>query len=119
MEHKVSLISDRNYWSVDDVRRVVESSPVVVFAKGDQSKPGCGFSEEAFHAIEDCHRPYQVIDVTRDNSIMPALRTFAGNAFLPLIFVDGALVSNSESLRDVKASGTLRNKIEKAFWRKH
>ncbi len=110
-----SSASSRTFWTTDDIRHKVESAKVVVFAKGNTFKPGCGYSERALNALQDCGRPFEVVDVREDRSILAALRVFAGRCSLPLVFVNGDLVSTSEELKEVVESGELKDRIEKAF----
>lgn len=107
--------STRTYWTTDDIRQKIEKSKVVVFSKGTPDHPRCGFSERALAAIEHCGRPYEVVDVCTDSSIIAALRNVAGRKALPLIYVEGALVSSSENLQRSIESGELETKINAAF----
>lgn len=108
--------SNRNHWTVDDIRKAIEKSKVVVFAKGTADHPRCGFSERVFSAMRDTGRPYEVIDVYEERSIVPALREFSGgNSHLPLVYIDGSLVTTSDTLEHVLQSGELREKLNDAF----
>lgn len=107
--------NDRHHWTTEDVRRTVEGSKVVVFAKGTEEHPRCGFSEKVIHAIADCGRPYEVVDVSEDRSILPAVKAYSGQGYLPLVFVDGKLVSSSENQQSLMDNGSLRDSIELAY----
>jgi glutaredoxin-related protein len=103
------------YWSKDDIRNRIERSKVVVFSKGKAGKPKDGFSERALSALEDTGRPYEVVDVSEDSSIVAALRAYAGRITLPMVYVDGALVSSSETLQHMVDNGELKAKVDRAF----
>ena len=116
MDHSIaSHSSSRTYWSADDIRSKIEHSKVVVFSKGTIDHPRCGFSEQTLHAVEDCGKPFEVVDVCSDPSIVPALRNVAGRKPLPLVFVDGSLVANSEALYKMIESGELQQRVNAAF----
>ena len=102
-------------WTTEDVRERVSGSKIVVFSKGTYHNPRCGFSKQALHAVDDCGKPYDVVDVSGDRSIIAALRTYAGACGIPLVFVDGDLVSTPENLQQVVNSGRLRRAVNKAF----
>lgn len=106
--------SSRIYWSTDDIRRKIEKSKIVVFAKGTPERPRDGFSQRAMTAVQASGRPYEVIDVMQDKSIGAALREYAGHRHLPLIFVNGDLVSTSDNLRGMMESGELDDKLASA-----
>lgn len=107
--------SSRTYWTTEDIRHKIEHSKVVVFSKGTIENPRCGFSKQALNAIDDCGTPFEVVDVCTDSSIVAALRTYAGRKSLPLIYVEGALVSSSEELEKMVQSGELRARVTAAF----
>lgn len=99
-------------WTVDDVRDCLERFPIVVFAKGTLENPRCGFSKEVFNILEDSGVSYQVFDVSIDRSIVPALTAFAGRKYLPLVYVEGKLVTCSETLSETIANGQLVQSIK-------
>ncbi len=115
MQHNISQDASRVFWTKDDIRNKIEKSKVVVFAKGNQEHPRCGFSERVFKTITDCGKPYEVVDVCEDKSIVPALRAFAGNLSLPAVYVNGDLISTSETLQHMVDTGELKEKVEAAF----
>lgn len=107
--------SNRNHWTVEDIRKTIEQTTVVVFAKGTEDHPRCGFSEMVFSAIRRTGRPFQVVDVSEERSIVPALRKYSGNSHLPHIYVNGSLVTSSDTLESVLESGELDEKLDEAF----
>jgi monothiol glutaredoxin len=102
-------------WTTDDVRNKVEQAKVVVFLKGTADQPRCGFSERVVSAMEKCGRPFEVINVYEDRSIIPALTAYAGRQCLPLVYINGKLESSSETQERQLDSGELSAKVEAAF----
>jgi len=116
MDQKVCTNSARGeHWTTEDIQRQVEESPIVIFSKGTREHPRCGFSERAMNAIEDCGKPYQVVDISQNKRITAALRKFAGPKCPPLVYVKGSLVSSSETLNQMLSTGELKSKVDKAF----
>ena len=107
--------SARRVWTTDDVREKITKSKVVVFAKGNAEKQRCGFSKQAITAIRECEKPCEVVDVSGERSISAALRVYSGHSDLPLVFVEGKLVSSLETLPQMLESGELKQKVESAF----
>lgn len=100
---------------MDDVRSKIEKSKVVVFAKGTPDKPRCGFTERVLSAIQRSGHPYEVIDCSEDKSIVPALKAFTGEHHLPLVYVEGELVSSSDNQERLLHNGELDAKVRSAF----
>jgi len=105
----------RTTWTTDDIRHKIEESKIVVFAKGPEDAPRCGFTERVLTAIRQSGRPYELVDVTKDRSVVPALKAFSGEYHLPVVYVDGKLVSSSDTQEELLDSGELRAELDKAF----
>lgn len=114
-EIEITSTGNSSRWTTEDVRSRVEKSKVVVFAKGTKEHPLCGFSELVFSAIERSGRPYELVDVSKNRSIVPALKAYSGSPYVPLVFVNGELVSSSETLSRMVSSGELNRRVEAAF----
>ncbi len=110
-----SHCSSHTYWTTDDIRSKIECSKVVVFSKGTVDHPRCGYSERTLHAVVDCGRPFEVVDVCSNPTIVAALRSVAGRKALPLVFVDGDLVANSDGLSRMIDTGELQERVNAAF----
>ena len=116
MDHSISSPSStRSFWTRDDIKRTIEENTIVVFVKGSTENPRCGFSERVINEVEAYGRPFEIVDVYKDRSILPALKAYAGLEYLPLVYVEGSLVSSSETQQQMLTSGALRDKIERAF----
>lgn len=117
MDHSVSSpTSSRTVWTVEDIASKIGNSKVVVFAKGSCSEPRCGFSEKVMDELSAIGRPFEVVDVDEERSVIAALNAFVGcKNCLPLLYVDGNLVCSSDNQTAMLASGELRMQIEKAF----
>lgn len=108
--------SQRHYWTAEDIRHRIEKSKVVVFSKGSENKPRCGFSRETLSQLRDLDESVDIIDVCEDSSIVAALRKVAGQKALPLVYVNGSIVSCcSDSLPRLLESGELKNCVKQAL----
>ena len=105
----------RSTWTTDDIRQKIEKSKIVVFAKGPEEAPRCGFTERVLSALRESGRPYELVDVTKDRSVVPALKAFSGEYHLPVVYVDGKLFSSSDNQEELLDSGELSAELDKAF----
>ena len=105
----------RSTWTTDDIRSKIECSRVVVFAKGTEDCPRCGFTERVLGAVRDLGRPYELVDVIEDRSVVPALKAFSGELQLPVVYIDGNLINFSENQERLLDSDALKIKLESAF----
>lgn len=107
--------TSRVLWTTEDIERKVKKNTLVIFTRGTLNSPRCGLSDALMHAVEDYGRPYELVDVSKERSIVPALKAYAGSNHLPLVFIDGELVSSWDTQSSMIENGDLRAQIEKAF----
>ena len=102
-----ALHTDRVHWTVEDVRAVILANPVVIFCRGSQVHPRCGFSERVIADFTKIGAAFEVVDVSGQASIKAALREFTGEKSLPLAFVNGQLIGGFEEIERLSESGEL------------
>ncbi len=103
----VSKYASREYWTVDDIRVQIERSKIVLFGRGSNDNPRCGYTREAIDAIASSGQDYEHVDVANDPSAAAALRAFAGPVSLPAMYLDGELLGSPEQLYSMIESGEL------------
>jgi monothiol glutaredoxin len=99
-------------WTTEEIRKVVEGAPVVVFGKGEKNRPMCGFSSRAYQILESCGKPFEVINIFQEESIRPALVAFSDFPTTPQIFIGGELIGGSDIAQELHESGELQKKID-------
>ena len=62
----------------NDIKKIVESHKLVLFAKGSKMQPMCGFSANAIHWVSRLGKPFEVVNIFDDPSCRPALVEFSG-----------------------------------------
>ena len=102
-------------WNEQKIKEIVESSPVVVFAKGTRDMPMCGFSARAIDILNRFGKPYEVVNIFDDPEIKPALVKFSGWPTTPQVFIRGELIGGSDIAMELFESGELKTKIDAAY----
>ncbi|MFT4711186.1 MAG: monothiol glutaredoxin [Planctomycetota bacterium] len=99
----------------EDVKELVENNQIVVFAKGTLFQPQCGFSQNAFHWINQLQKPFTVVNIFDDESIRPALVAHSGWPTTPQVFIGGEMIGGSDIVEELFQTGELQKKVELAF----
>ncbi|MFW6321351.1 MAG: glutaredoxin family protein [Halohasta sp.] len=94
---------------VDDA---IESNDVVLFMKGNQLMPQCGYSAKALELISKHVDSFETVDV------LPALAEYrealsehSGWETIPQTFVDGEFVGGSDILEELEERGELGDEL--------
>lgn len=99
--------ADRTVPALDRVERLVSSSGVFLFMKGEPGQPLCGFSANAVAVLESIGVPYRTFDVLSDESIREAAKRYAGWPTFPQLWVRGELVGGHDIMLEMLETGEL------------
>jgi len=95
---------------VDDA---IEENDVVLFMKGTELMPQCGYSRKALGLIKQHHEDVETVDVLPAlDAYREALEAHSGWETIPQTFVDGAFVGGSDVLEQLDEDGDLAATLE-------
>uniref|UniRef100_A0A914C1G2 Glutaredoxin-related protein 5, mitochondrial n=1 Tax=Acrobeloides nanus TaxID=290746 RepID=A0A914C1G2_9BILA len=78
------------------IQKLVQSGDVVVFMKGTQNQPMCGFSRNV-KLILDLHKvPFRDYNVLEDEELRAGIKEFSDWPTIPQIYVKGQFVGGSD-----------------------
>jgi len=90
---------------VDDA---IESNEVVLFMKGTELMPQCGYSRNALGLIDNHREEFETVDVLESlEEYRVALNRHSGWETIPQTFVDGEFVGGSDILVELEERGEL------------
>ncbi|PSP55775.1 glutaredoxin [Halobacteriales archaeon QS_1_67_19] len=105
--------SDRSEAEVRErVDAAIEDNEVVVFMKGNELMPQCGYSRRALELVQKHREEYETVDVL---DALPeyraALEDYSGWETIPQTFVDGEFVGGSDVLAELDERGQLADEL--------
>jgi monothiol glutaredoxin len=94
------------------IRKMVTSSPVFLFMKGEPAAPRCGFSANTVAVLEALGVPYRSFDVLTDETIRDRAKTFAGWPTFPQVYVNGEFIGGNDIVTEMYSAGELQAMVE-------
>ncbi len=92
----------------DRVENTLETNEVVLFMKGTQLMPQCGYSQRALELIGRHREEFETVDVLESlDEYRVALAEHSGWETIPQTFVDGEFVGGSDILAELEERGEL------------
>jgi len=92
----------------DRVSEAIENNEVVLFMKGDERMPQCGYSKRALGLIGQYRSDVETVDTLRNlDAFREALESHSGWETIPQTFVDGEFVGGSDVLAEMDERGEL------------
>ena len=98
----------------DRIRQDITSHDVVLYMKGTPVFPQDGYSAVLADVLNNHHVSYRSIDVLEDRDLSRALKEFANWPSIPQLYIKGAFVGGSDTVKELNATGDLRKLLEQS-----
>uniref|UniRef100_A0A914GTH5 Glutaredoxin-related protein 5, mitochondrial n=1 Tax=Globodera rostochiensis TaxID=31243 RepID=A0A914GTH5_GLORO len=85
----------------------VHSAPVVVFMKGTQQQPMCGFSRNVKLVLDLHHVPFRDFDVLEDEELRQGIKEFSEWPTIPQVYVNGKFIGGSDIVVQMHKDGEM------------
>jgi monothiol glutaredoxin len=94
------------------VDEAIEDNEVVLFMKGSEHMPQCGYSQRAINLIKQHRDDVETVDVLDAlDEHRAALDAHSGWETIPQTFVDGEFVGGSDILTELDERGDLEDEL--------
>ncbi len=91
------------------IDRLVKSNKVVLFMKGTQQFPQCGFSGRAIQILKACGvQEFADVNVLENEAVRHGIKEYANWPTIPQLYVNGEFVGGSDIMMEMYQSGELQ-----------
>jgi monothiol glutaredoxin len=97
--------------SSDPIETIVKSDDIVLFMKGTELFPQCGFSSRAVAILERLQVPFKTVDVLQDPEIRQGIKEYSDWPTIPQLYVKGEFVGGSDIMMEMFESGELQQLV--------
>ncbi|SFS79997.1 glutaredoxin family protein [Halostagnicola kamekurae] len=99
----------------EHVEETLEANEVVLFMKGTELMPQCGYSRNALGLISEHREEFETVDVLDSLAeYRAALEEHSGWETIPQTYVDGEFVGGSDILSELEERGELAETLNAA-----
>ncbi len=99
---------------MEQIKKTVEESPIVLFMKGSPDFPQCGFSMRTSQALKECEVEFDFVDILANPEIRATLPQFSNWPTFPQVFINGELVGGCDIVMDLFEKGELQKMTQEA-----
>ena len=93
------------------INEIVRSNDVVLFMKGTELFPQCGFSSRAVAILEHLDVAFHTVDVLQDPDIRDGIKEYSDWPTIPQLYVKGEFVGGSDIMLEMFESGELKQLV--------
>ncbi len=100
--------------TMEKIKNIVETNPVVLFMKGSPQFPQCGFSARTVDALKACNSEFHHVDVYSEPDIRQILPQYSEWPTFPQLFINGELIGGCDIVMSMFQNGDLKQSLEDA-----
>jgi len=93
--------------TLDRIKQIVESHPIVLFMKGTPQFPMCGFSSRTVEALKTVGAEFHAVNVLADPEIRANLPRYSNWPTFPQLFIQGELIGGCDITLELHQAGEL------------
>ncbi len=97
----------------DKIEQLLTGNKIVLFMKGTQSFPMCGFSARACAILQDIGVSFKDVNVLEDEEIRQGIKEYGNWPTIPQLYIDKQLVGGSDIMMEMYQSGELQEMLKK------
>ena len=106
------IMDDPSLPPAERVVKLVDSSDLFVFMKGNPHQPMCGFSANTVAMLESLGVAYGTFDILSDESVRSAAKVHAQWPTFPQVYLNGELIGGNDIVSELFVSGELAQLVE-------
>ena len=93
------------------IEEIVRGNDIVLFMKGTELFPQCGFSSRAVAILEHVGVPFKTVDVLQDPDIRQGVKEYSEWPTIPQLYVKGEFVGGSDIMMEMFENGELQQLV--------
>jgi monothiol glutaredoxin len=94
------------------IEGLLNENKVVLFMKGTQQFPMCGFSARATAILQDIGIEFKDINVLEDEEIRNGIKEFGNWPTIPQLYINKKLVGGSDIMMEMYQAGELQTLLK-------
>ncbi|KAK6185344.1 hypothetical protein SNE40_007598 [Patella caerulea] len=91
------------------LKSLINSSPIIVFMKGNPQEPRCGFSRTLVSLLNAEGVKYSTFDILSDDEVRQGLKAYSDWPTYPQVYVKGELIGGLDIINELKETGELKS----------
>ncbi len=96
----------------EEIRNDLASNDVVLYMKGNETMPMCGFSSAVVQILKTLSVAFKAIDVMKSEELREGIKTFTNWPTIPQLYIKGEFIGGCDIVREMYQDGELQALLE-------
>ena len=98
----------------EQISQDIENTPIILYMKGTQDRPMCGFSAKVVNTLNNHSVIFQDVNILEDPEIRVRLSEYSKWPTIPQLFVKGQLIGGCDIVMEMDSKGELKDILQNA-----
>ncbi|KAJ1417641.1 Thioredoxin-like superfamily [Sesbania bispinosa] len=95
----------------DRLKKLIASSPVMLFMKGTPDAPRCGFSSKVVNALREEGVNFGYFDILTDDEVRQGLKAFSNWPTYPQLYYKSEMIGGCDIVMELRNNGELKSTL--------
>ena len=96
----------------EKIKDVIDQNDILLFMKGSQEFPQCGFSGRAVQILQHCGAEFASVDVLSDMNVREGIKEYSNWPTIPQLYVRGEFIGGSDIIMEMYENGELQERLK-------
>ena len=96
------------------IKEQLDSTPVLLYMKGNPTFPQCGFSSQAVTILKHCEADFGFMNIFEEPEIREGLKVYSNWPTYPQLYIKGELIGGCDIITEMYESGELKTLLDSA-----
>ena len=92
----------------DQIQNQISTHDVVLYMKGNEKFPMCGFSGTVVQILNNLNVPFLAVDVMQEPGMRDGIKEFTNWPTIPQLYVKGEFIGGCDIVREMYQTGELQ-----------
>ncbi|MGZ3743602.1 MAG: Grx4 family monothiol glutaredoxin [Pseudobdellovibrionaceae bacterium] len=94
------------------IEKLLNENKVVLFMKGTQNFPMCGFSSRACAILQDMGVPFHDVNILEDEELRQGIKEYGNWPTIPQLYINKQLIGGSDIMMEMYQNGELQELVK-------
>lgn len=97
-----------------EIKNIIQNNPIVLFMKGTEDFPQCGFSATVVQILNLCEVSFHCVNVLEDDAIRQGIKDFSQWPTIPQLYVKEQFIGGCDIVKKLYENGELLSILQAA-----
>ena len=98
----------------EQIENTIKSNKIVIYMKGSQQQPMCGFSGRSVSILQSYGQPIKDFNILADENLRNGIKEFTNWPTIPQIFINGEFVGGCDIITEMHENGELKELLKQS-----